>query len=253
MISIIYSLLTLVSVLFIAKLTLDRMYKDANDRVKEQDLDLALTYAGTYFALMIGFIGVQNVIFINQLLESAMLLGFIFASYEIFKKVFVTENNLSFSIFKLGYMTGTGIIAMGAFSGLAPLYSTVMFFILGQMALIAIVFLYKSVFHPTILEKISKNNLSAGMLLAGTLISYSLLLYSAIYGDASTIIEDLKSFLLFAGVGILFFLLFANKFIDHVFLPITEIKDELEEDNLGAILIVVFIKVGFAFLIAMSL
>ena len=91
------------------------------------------------------------------------------------------------------------------------------------------------------------------MLLAGTLIPYSLLLYSAIYGDASTIIEDLKSFLLFAGVGILFFLLFANKFIDHVFLPITEIKDELEEDNLGAILIVVFIKVGFAFLIAMSL
>jgi len=250
----IYSLLTLLSILFIAKKTLDFKYKNADTEVStNSNINLAITYAGTYLSIMIGFIGVQNTIFINQLLESVMLLGFIFSSYEIFNKVFKIEDILSNSIFKLGFMVSTGIISMGAFSGFAPLYSTALFFILGQVALIGVVFIYKGIFYQNILEKVSCNNLSAGFLLSGTMISYSLLLYSAIYGDATNITADLQSFAIYAGLGILFFLLFANKFIDHVFLPISKIEDELNADNLGAILIVIFIKIGFALLIAMTI
>ncbi len=128
----------------------------------------------------------------------------------------IGKGNMSVAIVDASASIATGFITAASFSGSGPWYSPLVFFIVGQIALIisAKVFIHYAEVELAWLEN---GNTAAGISLGGMIIATGITLRNAISGPFAGWWEDLVAVAISYGVGILL-LIMAFAFIPRLFL-----------------------------------
>ena len=170
----------------------------------------------------------------------------------------VVTGNTAVGIVEAGMYLATGFILNGAVSGSGGTFfqgiaSAILFFVLGQLALLIFGLIYEMVTPFNVRQEIKKNNLAAGIGLGGILVALGLVLRSSIAGPFTGWQNDLTAFAIYALFGIVMLLGF-RAVADRILLPTTDIATEVKEDQNAAALIVIQSAVNaVAIIIAASL
>ncbi len=167
----------------------------------------------------------------------------------------IEKGNATVGIVEAGSYIATGIIAYASVTGEGgPWWSSLAYFVLGQVVLISVMALYEKNTAWSVIDNIRKDNVSAGLMLAGIMISISIVLKGAIAGPFHGWFQDLVGFGISTAAGLVMILIILNKFIDRFFLPGTDIRTEIDRDqNLAAIAIVVSVKIALSFVISAAI
>lgn len=269
--SVIYALIVFLFI-FIAKKIADKrvsvLYDADYEMAVSKNMAVSFRRAGLYMAIGIGMfaaVGADNGtsgFFDNILLQSLdgfLIITFLFLAMYINDKFILKginndealkNNNIAVGLVEFGAYIATGLIAYGSFADSGPWYSSIVFFILGQAVLIGMVLIYEYTTKFNIIEEIKKGNIPAGLMIAGILIAYSLILKASVIGPFNGWGEDLTAFAISTISGILLLLIIANKAIENIFLPDTNIQKEIVEDqDIPPIIVVVAIKITLALII----
>ena len=240
---------------------------DANYEIEEQgNLALALRRAGFYVGVAVGMLGAlsgSSIGFVSDVkelaLDGALVTAFLFVALYLNNWVIVhgidndgaiRQKNVAVGLTELGSYVATGLIAYGAFSGQGGgVVSAIVFFTLGQAALLVFVVLYEAITPFRVIEEVRANNASAGLMLAGMVIALGWIIKASIVGDFHGWSQDLSTFGVSVVIGIILLLLFTVP-VDKLFLPGTTIRTEIERDqNVAAIAVTVGVKVSVALVI----
>ncbi len=269
--SIIYALIVFLFI-FVAKKIADKkvsaLYNADHEIEVSRNMAVAFRRAGLYLAIgiaMFAAVGSDNgaSTFVEDLLiqalDGVLIMVFLFVAMLINDKFIlrninndeaVKENNIAVGLVEFGAYIATGLIAYGSFSDVGPWYSSIVFFILGQAVLIGMVLIYEYSTKFNVLDEIKKGNISAGLMVSGILIAYSLILKASIIGPFSGWYEDITAFGVSAISGILLLLIIANKAIENLFLPGTDLHKEIVIDqDIPPIIVVVSVKITLALII----
>ncbi len=198
--------------------------------------------------LLIDGLIITGFMFSCRFLNDFMMLGNIDNDAECIKE-FTDENgqttvgNTAVGMVEAGMYLATGFILNGAVSGsggtfLQGIASAVLFFILGQLALLIFGLLYELITPFNVRQEIKENNLAAGIGLGGILIALGIILKSSISGEFTGWTNDLTGFGIYAAFGIVMLLIF-RAVVDKLLLPTTNIATEIKEDKNVAALIVI--------------
>lgn len=155
----------------------------------------------------------------------------------------ITVGNTAVGTVEAGMYLATGFILNGAVTGTGGSFfqgvmSAVLFFILGQLALLIFGLLYELITPFNVRQEIKKNNLAAGIGLGGVLVALGIILRTAVSGSFTGWANDLTGFGIYATFGIILLLVF-RMVVDRLLLPTTSIATEVKEDKNVAALIVV--------------
>lgn len=150
----------------------------------------------------------------------------------------------------------TGLVINGAVSGvLGGIVETVVFWILGQLALVLAGVVYERIIGFDLHGEIEKDNVAAGIAFAGALMGVGIIVRHAAAGDFISWSMSLQEFALEVILSLV--LLPIVRFLaDVVLLPGQKLTDEIanqEKPNVGAGFIEAFSYVGASFLIVWSL
>ena len=166
--------------------------------------------------------------------------------------------NTAVGMVEAGMYLATGFILNGSISGTGGTFfqgiaSAVIFFIVGQLALLIFGFLYELITPFNVRNEIKNNNLAAGIGLGGILIALGIILMSSISGPFTGWANDLASFGIYAVFGIILLLIF-RVVADRLLLPTTSIATEVKEDrNVAALIVVESAIIAVAIIIAFSM
>jgi uncharacterized membrane protein YjfL (UPF0719 family) len=150
----------------------------------------------------------------------------------------VKNRNVAVGITEAGSFIATGLIMNGSLSGNGGgVMSTLVFFVLGQIALVACYHVYRAVTPYKIAIEIKNGNTSAGIAVLGVLCSLGMILKASIAGDFVSWKADLTSFGISFAAGIIFLMIF-NFLVDLLFLPHTDLKTEIVRDKNNVALII---------------
>ena len=72
----------------------------------------------------------------------------------------IKDGNTAVSIMVSGFVIATGIIAFSSFIGTGPWWTSILFFVIGQVILLGMSKVYE-IMHPEMLEGIKKGNVTA--------------------------------------------------------------------------------------------
>lgn len=225
---------------------------------QQDNLSVMISNSGVYLAVLIGSMGTISQSLSEQLLSQLLLISFMFLSFIIIDKIVfkdinnmieVLKNNLSLAITEFSIFVGTGIIAYASFTGNGPWYSSIAFFILGQILFIGTIYFYNNIIYKNILEHTQSKNISAGLLLGSTVIAIAIIFKSAIIGDFVSWSNDLQSTLIGITIGFTLYVLIADYLIDLVFLPKMKINELIEKDLIPLAIKISALRIGAAFLI----
>ncbi len=126
----------------------------------------------------------------------------------------------------------------------------VIFFALGQIALIISSVIYELITPFKWIDEIKQKNTSAGIMVSGFSISLGIIIRKSILGPFVSWTADLKSFGFSVLIGILALFILVP-IIDKVFLPHTTLNVEIKRDkNISAVIVTQCLNIGFAVLIA---
>ncbi|MBU2631280.1 MAG: DUF350 domain-containing protein, partial [Proteobacteria bacterium] len=179
-------------------------------------------------------------------------------------KVFVQPDgrkvtgNTAVGMVEAGMYLATGFILKGAISGtggtfLQGIASAILFFILGQLALLIFGFLYELITPFNVRNQIKDNNLAAGIGLGGILIALGIILMASISGPFTGWANDIAGFGIYTVYGIVMLLVF-RAVVDKILLPTTNIATEVEQDrNVAALIVVESAVNAVAIMIAFSM
>ena len=183
-------------------------------------------------ALLIDGIFVVVLLMVAQWVNDALILRSIKNDDEVLK------GNSAVGLAEAGSYVATGFILNGAFSGAGGgIGSAILFVVLGQVALVIFSLLYEVFTKFNVKKEISEGNASAGLALGGMIAALGIILRASIAGDFTGWINDIISFAVSIGFGIVLLLVF-RKIIDKLFLPHTTIAVEIERDkNVAAIVL----------------
>ena len=182
--------------------------------------------------------------FIAQLLAERVVLGHLHNAQELY------QGNLAVGFAEFGILVATGLIAYGSFHGEGGGWETSLaFFAMGQVALVAFAFLYEWVTPFDCLGEIKANNTAAGLILGGTLMSLGVVLGFAVSGPFTGWAEGITGFAVSGAVGMVLLVIF-QWLIDKAFLPNTTLKIEVERDrNVAASSVTVCAQLALAIMI----
>jgi len=249
-----------VGILFLASKLLNGMFKikyNILDEVNESVISISIRNASIYIGISLAMIGVVESP-LWQLIDGLTAIVFMYVSTIISDKVLfpkidnsfdIGKGNISLSLAEAGLFIGTGLIAQASFTGEGPWISSIVFFMYGQLILIGAVFVAEKM-YKNIVQNIERYRISSGILLGSIVLSFSMIISTALAGDFSGWLNDLADVTVYAVFGFILLFLFANKFIDYIYLPKTTISEELENDNIAAIVIVSGMKIAIAMFIA---
>lgn len=253
---------------FAAKLLFDSVERHADDEICERsNLAIGLRRAGIYLAIPIGMLGaIRGVsqgfvsdltyLLIDGLIVTLLLVLASFINDRIFvpginNVAAVREGNTAVALVDFAGFVATGFIARGAFTGEGGgVASALVFFFLGQLALVLVVMLYEWVMPFHAIEEIRRGNNAAGMMVAGMMVAVGIILSNAIAGDFVGWGPGIAWFATTALIGIA--LQFALMFpIDWLFLRRTTLRTEIERDrNVAAVSVVTGVQIALAVMIA---
>ncbi len=152
----------------------------------------------------------------------------------------------------------TGFVLNGSLSGLSntlmdSILSTIVFFVLGQFALLVFGYLYEVITPFNVRDEIQKGNIAAGLGLGGILMALGIILRSSIEGPSLDWSTDIINFGMYALYGIIMLLVF-RIVIDKMLLPTTKLSVEITEDkNVAALLVAESAIIAVAIIIAFSM
>jgi uncharacterized membrane protein YjfL (UPF0719 family) len=258
--------------LYIIKLITDRAvkkYYQADVEIEENSNSaIALRRAGLYIGFALGFAGSlsgsSSVSFTDELLlqalDFALISLFLLSSFIIADKVLLPkientkallENNLAVGAVEMGLFVSTGLIAAASFSGSGDVVDSVIFFLLGQLILMIVGFIYVIKSRYDVYEELHNGNFSAGIMFGGMMVAIAIVLSGSISGESTTLKADLIAFGESALFAIVLILLFFSTLIDKLFFPKSDLEVEIKRDkNVAAIVITVAIKIALAVIIS---
>ncbi len=230
-------------------------YKLSEQLTTRDNPAVGMSVAGYYLAVLIVCIGplrtpsAPNVALWKDLLDTAgyMALGILLLNLAriIVDKVLlpsfsttteiIRDRNVGAGAVEMGAYVASGLIVAAALQGQGggP-QTTLAFFALGQVGLVAYGYIYMFVCRYNVPKEIENDNVAAGVALGLHLIAMGLILVSAIAGDFTSWSHNLS----LCGVRWLFgtvLLLILRLFIDFLLLPGVRIDKEIQHDrNLNA-------------------
>ena len=242
------------------------VYDGDQEIAESQNLAIALRRSGLYLGVAIGMLGALSgagsgfaADVVEMALEGGAMVVFLFIAQAITDAVVVPgiknaealrDGNVAVGLVEFGVSVATGLVAYGSFAGEGGgLPSAVVFFALGQLALIVLAVAYERMTPYHVVEGVRGGNVAAGLMLGGTLLAFGFILNSSLSGNFVGWTEDLLGFAASAGMGIVLLLLLQWP-IDRLFLPGTTLRNEIETSpNPAAVAVAVAVKTALALVI----
>ncbi len=158
----------------------------------------------------------------------------------------LVQNNRAVGIIEFASLVATGIIVYGSLTGTGGWLTAVVFFFLGQAALIVAFWVTTWFTDEDDLKEIENDNLSVAGDLGGTLVALGIVLGASAAGDFTSWRSDLTAFAIDAGIGAgsMWILGLVAK---RVFASV------LAKSSAGAVYTAVALKVGAAIMIATAI
>ena len=265
-----------VVIIGLAKFIADRRTAEFDDdaHIDDGNLAVGLRRAGLYLGIAIALaatIGGDSRDFLSDVLtlaaDGVLILVCLFSCRYINDKIMLghinndqecMKGNASVGIVEACMYIATGFVLNGSLSGLSNnlmegILSTIVFFILGQFALLVFGYLYEVITPFNVRDEIQNNNLAAGLGLGGILVALGIILRSSIEGPFTGWITDIANFGMYALYGIIMLLIF-RVVIDKMLLPTTKLAVEITEDkNVAALLVAESAIIAVAIIIAFSM
>jgi uncharacterized membrane protein YjfL (UPF0719 family) len=162
----------------------------------------------------------------------------------------VGQNNVSVALVEAGSLLGSAFIMVGTLHGTGPVIAAAVFFLIGQFAMVATVWLYRLLARSSNLQKEieSKGNFAAGILLTGKIVAVAIIIRNAVSGDSHGWAADLAGTLVSFVVGLA--ALTAVEFLfDLVFLPKVRVADLVREQRPAPIVMLAASSIAAALLV----
>lgn len=225
---------------------------------------MALSAAGYFMGMTAIFVGALSGPSLGLLMDLAYVTGYSVAGVLLLNLARVINDKLvltKFSTLKeiiedknpgTGVVQGaaylaTGLVMAGAFHGEGggP-HTAIVFFIIGQVALIVFAFIYNKLTPYSIHDEIEKDNTAAGLGFAGGIISIGIIMMEAVSGDFEGWVENLTP-LVYNIAAILVLLVMVRLFFDKFVLYKSDLNEEIVKDrNVGAGLLEMVTSISFA-------
>lgn len=249
--------------------------------VLEGNIPLALRKAGIYLGLAIGVVGplsthtggflgdVWNLLLSGAFLATALFISYLVNEHFMLRGVdnddALKKGNVAVGIVEFCSYVGSGLFLNGAFTnsnGIGDSSVSLVFFALGQLALVGVYHVYAVYFRMTSESKGARNlsdvieqenDIPAAIDVGGLLISFSLLLRASLAGDFTGWAASLEAFGSYSILGMVLLLayrLVVNKF----FLPHNgSDKNGTEEpDKTSTALMAAALQIAVAIVISFS-
>ncbi|MBU0972108.1 MAG: DUF350 domain-containing protein [Proteobacteria bacterium] len=261
--------------------------KDFDDdrHIDDGNVAVGLRRAGLYLGIAIALSGALSgtsggffIDLIHLFVDGLIITGFLFSSRFINDFIMMghlnndvecvkqftqpdgrkVTGNTALGMVEASMYIATGFILKGSLAGgggtfFQSLVSAVLFFILGQIALLVFGFIYELITPFNVREEIKQNNLAAGIGLGGVLISLGIILMGSLSGPFTGWANDLAGFGIYTVYGIAL-LLILRSLIDRILLPTTSLATEIKEDrNVAALIVAESAIVAIALIIAYSM
>lgn len=246
-------------------------YKLNEELTKNDNLAVALTMSGYYLGTVAIFVGAilgptygfkQDLLLVG----GYSLLGLLFLNISRFlnDKIILRKfcnveqltkkHNVAVGAVQFGTYVATGLIAAGAITGTGGgVVTAIVFFVLGQFALLLFSIIY-NIFTPyCIHEELEKKNTAAGVALGGTLVALGIIILNGTKGDFISWEENLTEFALVSIIAFIF-LPIIRFVVDKLVIPGDNLSREITEDkNLGAGLLEATVAISFAIILKVLL
>lgn len=245
-----------------------RRFSLREELFERDNFALALAVTGYYFGLVFALTGVligPSAGLVNDLIDVSIYgsLAIVLLNLSIFindrvilrgfsnEKEILTDQNAGTGVIEGANSVAVGLIIAGALSGQGSLLTALVFWLVGQLALILAGLVYERVLPYNLHGEIERNNVAVGVAFAGLLIGLGNLIRMAVAGDFVSWEVSLGTELLFMTVGLLLFPV-VRWLTDLVLIPGVTLEQELvsqEKPNVGAGLIEAFAYVAASLLI----
>lgn len=195
-----------------------------------------LLIVGAYSLLGIGLLNVAR--WVND--------RFIMHGFSV-RRELLEDHNAGTGAVVFGSYVASALVVAGSIHGEGGgVVSALVFFVLGQVALIVFTLVYDFVIPYSLHQEIERDNVAAGVGFAGGLVGIGLIAMHAVSGDFISWTTNLTVFVLEFMVVIVFLFL-VRLFFDRVVLSGADLNHEIAHDrNLGAGILEFTVSVGFS-------
>ena len=248
-------------------------YSMKDELVEKDNAALGVAMAGYYFGLVlaiggtmsgpsqgldndlidIGIYGVLSIVLMNlsRLVNDNLILHGFKVRDEL-----IRDQNTGTGVVVCASYVATGLVIFGAVSGeIGGVVTTVVFWALGQIALVLAGLMYEWITPYSIHDEIEKDNVAAGVAFAGALVGIGVIVFHASAGSFISWAINLQDFAFEVVLGLIL-LPIARTIADLILLPGQKLTDEIanqEHPNLAAGFIEATSYIGASFLIVWSL
>ena len=265
LIQIVYFLIILYGVHSVSVTSKKSKYDHINELNENNNTALSLRMVGLYIGIAIAMQALMDFNFrdLAQLIDTVANTGLIVFLFYVALKILdrvvlsgidndndIKSNNNAVGLIEMGYLVSTGLIMNASLLGEGVFYSSLIFFLLGQLSLVIAYFLYTKLYTFDLVKSVHEAQLPAAILISSLLLSLGIIVSSAVSGPDLGIIADIKSFALSATTGIIILVLLSGRIVDNLFLPGSSIEQELKDNNPAAMLISAGIKISMALVIS---
>ncbi len=238
---------------------------------KHDNFALALTMTGYYLGLVLALTGIlvgPSAGLVNDLIDLSIYggLAILLLNLSIFindrvilrgfsnEKEILQDQNAGTGVIEGANSVAVGLIIAGALSGQGSLMTALVFWLVGQLALIAAGLVYERVLPYNLHGEIERDNVAVGVAFAGLLIGLGNLIRASVAGDFVSWEVSLGSELLYLAVGLVLFPL-VRWLTDLLLVPGATLEAELlqEKPNVGAGLIEAFAYIAASLLIGVAI
>lgn len=278
--ALVYIILAFV-IFFIGKVVYQLANRSINvkeELVKKDNFAFSLAHVGYFIGLLLAIgsaiIGPTKGL-VNDIIEISVygVLAIILLNLSVFmtdkiilrkfsvKKEIIEDKNAGTGIIEGAVSVASGLIILGAVSGetegslLQGVLSSVVFWLIGQFALLLASLIYDLITPYNVHEHIEKDNVAVGIGFAGALIAMANLIRFGLVGDFESWTTSLTNTGIEIVIGLI--LLPVMRFLsDKILLPGEKLTDEIinqEKPNIGAAVIEAFSYVGGSVLITWCL
>lgn len=248
-------------------------YSVRDELVEKDNAALGIAMAGYYFGLVlaiggtisgpsqglyidlidIGVYGLLSIVLMNlsRLVNDSLILH----GFKV-KDELIDDQNAGTGVVVCASYIATGLVIFGAVSGeIGGIVTTVVFWVLGQVALVLAGLVYEWITPYSIHDEIEKDNVAAGVAFAGALVGIGVIVFHASAGHFISWTVNLQDFAIEVVTGLIL-LPIVRIIADVILLPGQKLSDEIanqEKPNLGAGFIEAASYVCASFLIVWSL
>ena len=163
----------------------------------------------------------------------------------------IKKGNVAVALVEFGGLMATGLVAKGAMIGEGSWVAALVFFILGQAAMVFSVKIYNLVRGGalSLSEEAEHGNTAAGILLGSKLWAYGLIMSAAVSGDFTAWLPDIMGFAATAVMAMVL-LYIAEWVVDWVIITWDTVHGIVEKKAIPSALVLAGGKIGVAYVIS---